>query len=65
MPLERFQLRKICTLKPCTGSCSGYDTRSNCPPLIVLAVAAVQTVAATLCLNPATTSMRATAEAGC
>jgi predicted metal-binding protein len=25
----------------CSGPCTGYATRSNCPPLIVLAVAAV------------------------
>lgn len=25
----------------CNGSCSGYATRSDCPPLIVLAVAAL------------------------
>jgi hypothetical protein len=33
-------------LKPCTcnGPCSGYATRSNCPPLIVLAIAAVSQI---------------------
>ena len=25
----------------CVGPCTGYSTRSNCPPLIVLAVIAV------------------------
>jgi hypothetical protein len=33
--------------KPCTGDCTGYESRSTCPPLIVLAViAASQAVAA-------------------
>jgi len=25
----------------CSGACTGYATQSNCPPLIVMAVAAV------------------------
>ncbi len=25
----------------CSGACTGYSTRSNCPPLIVLAIAAI------------------------
>ena len=29
----------------CDGACSGYGTRSNCPPLIVLATMAVSQVA--------------------
>jgi hypothetical protein len=27
----------------CKGACTGYATRSNCPPLIVLAIAALAT----------------------
>ncbi len=29
----------------CVGPCTGYSTRSNCPPLIVLAVIAVSDAA--------------------
>lgn len=29
--------------KSCTGPCPGYGTRTDCPPLIVLAVLSVQT----------------------
>lgn len=28
--------------KSCTGPCPGYGTRSDCPPLIVLAVLSTQ-----------------------
>ena len=41
--------------KPCTGTCTGYDSCSNCPPLIVLAVNAVQKVAA---IAPASVASR-------
>lgn len=30
----------------CEGRCTGYSTRSDCPPLIVLAVAAASAMAA-------------------
>ena len=30
------------TSKSCTGACPGYGTRTDCPPLIVLAVLSVQ-----------------------
>lgn len=30
------------TSKYCTGPCSGYGTRTDCPPLIVLAVLSAQ-----------------------
>jgi predicted metal-binding protein len=44
MPVELDQVNNCPTLKPCAGLCSGYETRSNCPPLIVLAVAATQNI---------------------
>jgi hypothetical protein len=36
--------QKFCadTSKFCTGPCPGYGTRTDCPPLIVLAVLSVQ-----------------------
>lgn len=36
-PLVRYHPHDPCV---CVGPCAGYDTRSNCPPLIVLAVLA-------------------------
>jgi hypothetical protein len=36
-PLVRYHPHEPCV---CVGPCAGYDTRSNCPPLIVLAVLA-------------------------
>jgi len=45
MPVELDQVVNCPTLKPCAGPCSGYGTRCNCPPLIVLAVAAKQNIA--------------------
>ena len=42
MPIDLDQSMNCPTLKPCAGPCSGYGTRSNCPPLIVLAFAATQ-----------------------
>ena len=44
MPVELDQINNCPTLKPCAGLCSGYETRSNCPPLIVLAVADTQNI---------------------
>jgi predicted metal-binding protein len=44
MPIEVDQVMNCPTLKPCSGPCSGYGTRCNCPPLIVLAVAATQQI---------------------
>ena len=40
---------KICpnSNQPCAGKCAGYGTRSNCPPLIVLAVLATLPVCGT------------------
>lgn len=44
-------MQSIPTLRPCTakknneccgGECPGYSTRSNCPPLIVIAMQAGQ-----------------------
>ena len=45
MPAELDQVMNCPNLKPCAGPCSGYGTRCNCPPLIVLAVAATQNIA--------------------
>jgi hypothetical protein len=36
-PLVGYDPHEPCV---CVGPCTGYDTRSNCPPLIVLAVLA-------------------------
>lgn len=38
--LNPTSLRASCSssAQTCVGSCSGYGTRSNCPPLIVIAV---------------------------
>jgi len=36
-PLVGYHPHEPCI---CVGPCTGYDTRSNCPPLIVLAVLA-------------------------
>jgi predicted metal-binding protein len=44
MPVELDQVMNCPTLKLCAGPCSGYATRFNCPPLIVLAVAAMQNI---------------------
>jgi predicted metal-binding protein len=45
MPAELDQVMNCSTLKSCAVPCSGYGTRCNCPPLIVLAVAAMQNIA--------------------
>ena len=45
MPLKLDLVMNCPTLKPCSGPCSGYGTRCNCPALIVLAVAATQNIA--------------------
>ena len=45
MQRELDQVINCTTLKPCSGPCSGYGTRCNCPPLIVLAVAVMQNIA--------------------
>ena len=37
-PHVERELHEKCS---CTGSCSGYGTRENCPPLIVVAVLAL------------------------
>jgi predicted metal-binding protein len=44
MPVELQQSMNCPTLKHCAGPCSGYGTKSDCPPLIVLAVAATQNI---------------------
>ncbi len=44
MQLEHVQIMNCPTPKPCAGPCSGYGTRCNCPPLIVLAIAAAQNI---------------------
>ena len=45
MPVELDQIMNCPIPKPCAGLCNGYGTRCNCPPLIVLAVAAMQNIA--------------------
>lgn len=38
--LTTSPIRSYCStnIKSCAGSCSGYGTRTQCPPLIVIAV---------------------------
>jgi hypothetical protein len=49
---------KECSLKAaggacrCEGACTGYDSRSDCPPLIVIAVMAVAQAVMTHCNLP-------------
>lgn len=45
MPVAPDDVVNCPTPKLCAGPCSGYGTRCNCPPLIVLAVAATQIIA--------------------
>jgi hypothetical protein len=42
--MQTTNTQKFCadTSKCCIGPCSGYGTRIDCPPLIVLAVLSVQ-----------------------
>ena len=46
---EKTKKKRVCEARrqdaatcSCTESCSGYASRDNCPPLIVLAVLALQ-----------------------
>ncbi|WP_433964878.1 hypothetical protein [Tunturiibacter gelidiferens] len=48
--LTADQSRELCA---CVGPCSGYNTCSNCPPLIVLAVLSCSQAA-----SPAITSAK-------
>ena len=43
----------------CEGKCTGYATRSDCPPLIVLAVVAVTQTAVMHCVAAASAALKA------
>ena len=43
----------------CKGKCTGYATRSNCPPLIVLAALAVTQTAVMHCVAAASAALKA------
>jgi hypothetical protein len=45
MSLEPHALYPCHSLKPCSGTCTGYGTCSTCPPLIVIAVNAASQAA--------------------